>query len=386
MVPASSSSGVAKKGHQGSLACEGFTNQPMRDLSWHRALMKTDLSTLAEKGDKKEHWFACSRQKTATRHHLLAVFCATTIKCCWQSPSGLDDEDDEEDGKMVDASSFSHEEGVNTSNQQDKLTYYKEPKAAREAEEEAAELTRRDKARQRWKILCLVKTSDTVADEAARQDRLKEKVDEWMSSMAAKMKISDEPDLPPVNGECGGSLSSGRSSPLVHSYKEHLEEIRKKTELEQMKRIRERELREKERERLLVLEGKVEMTSEHLKDPVLKRHRDFMRVGTKAKKQTERKISRLRKTSKPVSAIQVRWKSAMDRLKLLEDESNTVVANLVYDEEKDRLSSPLLDGGEPLPQGHHPNPVFQAFDGARGVDDLYRIAEIWVNPATYYFS
>ena len=32
----------------------------------------------------------------------------------------------------------------------------------------------------------------------------------------------------------------------------------------------------------------------------------------------------------------------------------------------------------------HPNPVFQAFDGANSVDDLYRIAEIYVNPATYY--
>ena len=32
----------------------------------------------------------------------------------------------------------------------------------------------------------------------------------------------------------------------------------------------------------------------------------------------------------------------------------------------------------------HPNPVFQAFDDAKGVDDLYRIAEIYVNPASYY--
>ena len=32
----------------------------------------------------------------------------------------------------------------------------------------------------------------------------------------------------------------------------------------------------------------------------------------------------------------------------------------------------------------HPNPVFRAFDGANSVDDLYRIAEIYVNPATYY--
>ena len=65
-------------------------------------------------------------------------------------------------------------------------------------------------------------------------------------------------------------------------------------------------------------------------------------------------------------------------------ETETVVANLVYDESQDQLhDSSLLDSGEPV-KIEHPNPVFQAFDDAKNVDDLYRIAEIWVNPTVYY--
>ena len=77
---------------------------------------------------------------------------------------------------------------------------------------------------------------------------------------------------------------------------------------------------------------------------------------------------------------------------------DTVVANLLYDEKNDKLTceSSLLDGNDTTTKNDdhdesdvkkrilHPNPVFQAFDGATSVDDLYRIAEIYVNPATYY--
>ena len=42
------------------------------------------------------------------------------------------------------------------------------------------------------------------------------------------------------------------------------------------------------------------------------------------------------------------------------------------------------DKNETIKKIIHPNPVFRAFDDANSVDDLYRIAEIYVNPATYY--
>ena len=77
---------------------------------------------------------------------------------------------------------------------------------------------------------------------------------------------------------------------------------------------------------------------------------------------------------------------------------DTIVANLLYDEKSDLLTceSSLLDGNGNTTKNEdhdksdvkkrilHPNPVFQAFDGATSVDDLYRIAEIYVNPASYY--
>ena len=48
---------------------------------------------------------------------------------------------------------------------------------------------KRQKARQRWKILCLVKASDTVADETARKERVQEKVDDWMRTMVRITKL-----------------------------------------------------------------------------------------------------------------------------------------------------------------------------------------------------
>ena len=53
----------------------------------------------------------------------------------------------------------------------------------------AAAADKRHKARQRWKILCLVKASDTVADETARKERVQEKVDDWMRTMVRITKF-----------------------------------------------------------------------------------------------------------------------------------------------------------------------------------------------------
>ncbi len=352
------------------------------------------------------------------------------------------------------------------------LTYYKEVPDEDTLEQER--LSRKDKARQRWKILCLVKTSDTVADETARQEKLQERVDEWMSSMVTQMRtvqISPPSTTVPeskddnnvadsaavhlkVNGSSGSQRGSdsGRNSPAVVGDRE--DEERKKAAFELTQRIREREKIEIEKERLLVLEGKLEMTKEHLKDPVIRMHHNLRKLERKAKKQTERKVSsgkaKRKISSKASSAIKMRWSDAMDKMKVKSllrgaggaggdkksvsfnkgtsngsgnhsnvnndeppAEAETVMASLIYDETKDRLSSAPLDseignGNEDndndegvisdseettktktksaaaVPE--HANPVFHAFDGAKGVDDLYRIAEIWVNPSTYYHN
>ena len=57
---------------------------------------------------------------------------------------------------------------------------------------------------------------------------------------ANKRKSGLDPSL--VNGENSkwSDSTSGRSSPIVPKYKEELEEIRRKSELEQMQRIRKR--------------------------------------------------------------------------------------------------------------------------------------------------
>ncbi len=64
-----------------------------------------------------------------------------------------------------------------------------------------------------------------------------------------------------------------------------------------------------------------------------------------------------------------------------DDVTDTVIANLVYDETSDSLSTVIE---EPDPKDKHVNPIFEAFKEANGVDDLYRIAEIWVNPPSYF--
>ena len=177
-----------------------------------------------------------------------------------------------------------------------------------------------------------------------------------------------------------------------------------------------------------MLEGKIQITKEHLKDPILKFHHDFKKVEVKAKKSQERKLSQIKAKRKisQNSRIKVKWSNAMDKLKVKnfmdlnnvnqigsdnpedsdpdyqnskfpDDVEETVVANLVYDESQDQLTLPtsLLDSADDQESTaddvnftknkiKHPNPVFQAFDDAKNVDDLYRIAEIWVNPTVYY--
>ena len=401
-----------------------------------------------------------------------------------------------------------------------------------------------DKARQRWKILCLVRTSDPVADETARQERVQERVDDWMRTMVSKLQIDDREEdenivtlktnggkrLSVASNEMGGTgtprrrgschlkddrdLINADTSKLITkvpkvSEREKIESLsriedqRKKKEMDG--RIKAREKAEWERERQMILEGKMKMRREHLKDPVLKLHYDMQKLKKKASKGTAStapksprikpkkkssyassnvgsNASDLKKTSitscvpagayKP--AIRSRWSKAMNRLKansILEKsattngyngdidgsdsdleldpkikkkkpvkkfskkkpkavknqeppavnhnrtdgEVETVVAQLVYDEKNDKLISAVADipatdidarpgkNQSTVPNGNlvngedeerevekkkekikRINPIFEAFDDAEGVDDLYRIAEFYVQPTTLY--
>ncbi len=75
---------------------------------------------------------------------------------------------------------------------------------------------------------------------------------------------------------------------------------------------------------------------------------------------------------------------AADVHTMVEEVTDTVVASLVYDEGKDELiAAATAKSEEREKRASGGNPVFDAFEGARDVDDLYRIAEIWVNPLSY---
>ena len=161
--------------------------------------------------------------------------------------------------------------------------------------------SRAQKARQRWKILCLVKASDTVADETARKERVQEKVDDWMRTMVHKLTIDDN-----LNGSSGGG-GDGAATPVkttghlispqdminadtskliskvpsvtIDDVKKREDKIHQEAESERMAARAEAE---RERERQLVLEGKIKLKREHLKDPVLKLHYDMIKLRKRA--------------------------------------------------------------------------------------------------------
>lgn len=127
----------------------------------------------------------------------------------------------------------------------------------------------------------------------------------------------------------------------------------------------------------------------------------------KPKRKASTKSARKNTVTKTKNAVKLRWtqkspvnpmndngKGVQDSLDMLdfhglvEDCTETVVANLVYDEECDEIvSSPIkkVEGKakDNAKEVMIANPVFSAFEQAKNVDDLYRIAEIWVNPVLY---
>ena len=217
---------------------------------------------------------------------------------------------------------------------------------------------KKEKARQRWKLLCLVKTSDPKSDVAARQERITEKVDDWMRKMVMKMHLGDDERQRSGEGQCFTAAmhrhtfsSAARfliknkiSAPTSISPKDEMEKLMKNEESrqlnEQKQRMEAREQAEWERERQLILEGKIKLKKEHLlkQDPLIKLHYQKIQMKRKASKGSRSpKPSVHRKStissggthttssgtgpgsttssSGPKSAIKLRWSSAMSRVK-----------------------------------------------------------------------
>ena len=169
------------------------------------------------------------------------------------------------------------------------------------AAEVAERRSRAQKARQRWKILCLVKASDTVADETARKERVQEKVDDWMRTMVHKLTIDDTLKSSSAGGGDGAAtpvkttghlispqdminadtskLISKVPTVTIDDVKKREDKIHQEAESERMAARAEAE---RERERQLVLEGKIKLKREHLKDPVLKLHYDMIKLRKRA--------------------------------------------------------------------------------------------------------
>lgn len=329
-------------------------------------------------------------------------------------------------------------------------------------EEEEEELDPRAKARLRWKVLCLVKTADVEADEAVRKEKIKERVDEWMSRFVSKLRISQEEAKERREGTSVGESNGAAADldppsllPDKFLKRSRIRE-RKQHEIEQKKRIQRREEEEKERERqLMIRQGKRPLMFSSKKKPPttnstssskkVHHHHHFLEKSTKSlfpaqpgkalelppishnngvsapnvkcakskspkpkRKRPKSRASNKSNSSSASSKLKLKWAKVengrtspgdvvdRDLHSRVEECTETVIANLVYDETTDELfnDDSLADPYErqshqqkpPSPQlkeGAGFNPVFNAMEKAKGVDELFRIAEVWVNPELY---
>ena len=161
----------------------------------------------------------------------------------------------------------------------------------------------------------------------------------------------------------------------------------------QKQRIKKRELEELNRERELILTGKLKPSESYIKtDKVLQIQEKMQNIEIKS-----RKISVI-KVKKPPTRI--KWQYAVHRLHLSPPitvpmfndeafESNSEALDIIEektletnvnkrDEREDQVKVLSEDA---LQFRIENNPVLKSFEHAKDVDDLYRIAELWVNPS-----
>ena len=147
------------------------------------------------------------------------------------------------------------------------------------------------------------------------------------------------------------------------------------------KRIKKREDEEAKRERELILKGKLRPSQSYIKiDKVLEIHEKMQNLELKS-----RKVS-VMKVKKP--PVRMKWQTVVQRLHIsgpvnkpkiaAEDgdeggEDDTNEAQSHHKQDLDSISSDTA-----LKTRIANNPVYKSFENARDVDDLYRIAELWV--------
>ena len=272
--------------------------------------------------------------------------------------------------------------------------------SSRKPDREVAQ-ARLQAAQQRWSIIRLVKNSDTEAEQIARKEKLQvngmlglivvsivlqllfqERVDEWMSSLCKNMKVKETQRQNIIKFEVADSESKKRS--LTKNKKTRLVLDLDQNEAAALKkRIRKREEAEAKRERELILAGKLKHSQSYIKcDKVIEMHEKMQNLELKS-----RKVSML-KVKKP--PVRMKWQNVVQRLHISPpvnkpkiaaeygDEGGEDDTNEAQSNHKQDLNSILSDTA--LKIRIENNPVFKSFENARDVDDLYRIAELWVNP------
>ena len=135
-------------------------------------------------------------------------------------------------------------------------------------------------------------------------------------------------------------------------------------------RIKKREEEERARERELILAGKLKNTEESMRDDrLLQLHQQIEDITNQHKKKgwvVKRKTS-----------TKVRWRYMVHKLHI-----NT---KSVEESKKEETTESLAELADDLEQYvirvKQDNPIYDAFENANDVDDLYRIAESVVNSA-----
>ena len=148
--------------------------------------------------------------------------------------------------------------------------------------------------------------------------------------------------------------------------------------LAQEERMRRREEEERVRERELFLSGRARPSQEEVKrDRVLQIQAQLSKIEERSRRKTssgERRASKVSTKSRWQEVVlKLHVTPRVDRQTTSDKEQEIVLV----DKELEQESGP---SERAFQEKLASNPVFQSFERARDVEDLYRIAEFWVNP------
>ena len=297
-------------------------------------------------------------------------------------------------------------------------------------------LTKRtkDTAIKKWKFFCFLRTLDPKVELAARQERIAEKVDDWMRHMVMRMQIVEEHkdlgDNPPESlgysvaeiftDNIWNNNKNLNPATLVPNVNVEMEEETEQSKhlKQQEERIAAREQAAWENERQLIIDGKIKIGREHLRrqDPILILHQEKTEMKRKAVK--ELRLSKSFNPSRNYYKLSDEFSADVGKNNVsssfpphicsneIDDGLETMVAHFDYGEVKDELKlgannfheeyaqhSRTEENGNDLFNAENicykelkrRNPVFSVLDDAKDVDDMFRIGELCVNPIPYWF-